>query len=82
MRYWRAWCNTKSRGHLGGDETFFVPGAPSACADFCDPVAIFRLKTCGWVSGEGLIAGPSLFNGRPRSRSLAEISDRHEDVLV
>ncbi len=50
--------------------------------DFIDPVAISRLKTCGWVSGEGLRAGPSLFNGRPRSRRLSEISDRHEDVLV
>ncbi len=33
--------------------------------DFIDPVAISRLKTCGWVSGEGLRAGPSLFNEDP-----------------
>jgi len=34
----------KSRGHLGGDETFFiVPGAPRACADFGDPTAVSRM---------------------------------------
>ena len=41
VRYWLAWGNTKSHGHLSGDETFFLgPGASRAYADFGDPTAV------------------------------------------
>jgi len=32
---------------------FILPGAPRACADFCDPTAVSRLKCEGQRVGEG-----------------------------
>ena len=45
VRYWCAWWNTKSRvTSLVMSPFCILPGAPRACADFCDPTAVSRLN--------------------------------------